>query len=348
MKILVIGHMHVNPQNREIFQMLMEEYDVRIIYPKLWTGEFGEKYFDENGFKKIKFPFTKNGYIPIINDKEFYDLLWIDEEPYLPQTYFILKNLKYKRSILRGAQNILKKDVFRDTLYNFVKNRVDLFVGVGEGSKQVLEEIFKKETKIVPLHIPDEFFLSEDKNFSKERLTLGFAGRLEENKGVKLLIEILKNLKQDYKIKISGKGKEEKLLLDFLKSSKIDYQFLGFVEHKNMPNFYKDVDIFINLSQDTTSWKEQQGRAILEAMASKCVVLTTGSFDIEKNFSGSAVIVNFNSNDPLNALNELFEKREKLYEFSVLGYRRAKMFSKFEILRLINGIIEEYVKPFVC
>lgn len=347
MKILVVGHMHVNHQNREVFEMLMEEYDVKIIYPKFWRGEFEEKYFDETGFKKIKFPFTKNGYIPIINDKEFYDLLWIDEEPYLPQTYFILKNIKYKKSILRSAQNIIKRDIFRNSLYGYVKNKVDLFVGVGEGSKQVLEKIFNKESKIVPLHIPDEFFVSVDKNFSKEKLTLGFAGRLDENKGVSILVQILKNLKKDYKIKISGKGRDEKFLLDFLKNSKIDYEFLGFVEHKNMPDFYKDVDIFINLSRDTTFWKEQQGRTILEAMASKCVVLTTKSFDIEKNFEGSAFIVDFNTKDLLKRLNELFETREKLYEYSLLGNKRAKKFSKFEILKLINGIIEEYVKPFV-
>ena len=348
MKILVVGHMHSNPQNREVFQMLMEEHEVKIIYPKKWIGEFEEKYFDENGFKKLKVPFTKNGYIPFLKEKEEYDLLWIDEEPYLPQTYFILKNVRYKKAILRGAQNIFKRDFFRNILYGFVKKRVDLFVGVGEGSKDVLEKIFNKESKIVPLHVPDDFFLNEDKNFSNDKLTLGFAGRLEESKGVTLLIELLKNLKFDFKIKIAGKGRYEKFLIDFLKSSKIEYQFLGFVEHEKMKDFYKDVDIFLNLSKDTPSWKEQQGRTILEAMASKCVVISTKSFDIEKNYKGSAIIVDYDKDEIIKNLNQLFEKREKLYEISELGNRKAKSFSRFEILKILIGIIEEYVKPFIC
>ncbi|HAF07608.1 MAG: glycosyltransferase family 4 protein [bacterium] len=347
MKMLVVGHMHSNPQNREVFQMLMEEHEVKITYPKKWIGEFEERYFDENGFKKIKFPFTKNGYIPFLKEKDEYDLLWIDEEPYLPQTYFILKNVRYKKSILRGAQNILKRDFFRNILYDFVKKRVDLFVGVGEGSKDVLEKIFEKESKIVPLHVPDEFFLNEDKNFSKERLTLGFAGRLEESKGVFLLIEILKNFKYDFKIKIAGKGKCEKNLIEFLKSSKIEFQFLGYVDHEKMKDFYRDVDIFLNLSKDTPLWKEQQGRTIIEAMASKCVVISTKSFDIEKNYKGSAIIVDYDKDEIIKNLNALFENREKLYEISELGNRKAKKFSRFEILKIVSGIIKEYVKPFI-
>lgn len=344
MKIIAVGHMYVNRYNREIFEMLMEEHEVKIVYPSKWSGEFFEKYFDERGFKKIKIPKTKNGYIPFIRDRNQYDILWIDEEPYLPQTYFILKSIIFKKAILRSAQNILKMDPYRRLMFDFVKKRIDSFVAVGEGSKMVLEKIFQRDVEIVPLHIPDIFFSNPEKNFSKDKLTLGFAARLEIQKGVLLLMDILKDLNEDFKIKIAGNGKMEKKLINLLKDKKIEYEFCGFIKHEEMPNFYRDVDIFLNLSIDSKDWKEQQGRTVIEAMASNCVVLTTKSFDIEKNFDDTVIYVEPKTREVIWKLNDLNRNREKLYEYSTIGKEKAKEFSKFSILKRINRIIQKYAE----
>ncbi len=344
MKIIVVGHMYVNKYNREIFEMLMEEHEVKIVYPSKWSGEFFEKYFDESGFKKIKIPKTKNGYIPFIRDKNQYDILWIDEEPYLPQTYFILKSIIFKKAILRSAQNILKMDPYRKLMFDFVKKRIDSFVAVGEGSKMVLEKIFQQNIEIVPLHIPDMFFSNPDKNFSKDKLTLGFAGRLESQKGVLLFMDILKDLNEDFKIKIAGNGKMEKKLINFLNDKKIEYEFRGFIKPDEMPYFYRDVDIFLNLSIDSKKWKEQQGRTMIEAMASNCVVLTTKSFDIEKNLFDTVIYIEPDAGEAIRKLKDLNKNREKLYEYSTKGKEKAKEFSRFSILKKINRIVQKYAE----
>jgi hypothetical protein len=91
-RIAVIGHMHVNPDNRELFELLMETDEIEFLFPKKWRGSFNEEYENPDGFDLIRLPFLKNSYIPLFKDSNKYDIVWIDEEPYYPQSYFILKH----------------------------------------------------------------------------------------------------------------------------------------------------------------------------------------------------------------------------------------------------------------
>lgn len=109
-------------------------------------------------------------------------------------------------------------------------------------------------------------------------IILGNAGRLVEQKGQKLLLDIIKilnNKKIDFRLKIAGSGPLENELKQYAKKvgvgDKVD--FLGFVE--DMDSFMEQIDIFLL----TSKW-EGFGYVIAEAMCYKKPVV---AFNVSSN-----------------------------------------------------------------
>ena len=92
-------------------------------------------------------------------------------------------------------------------------------------------------------------------------LRLGFLGRLKQNKGIELLLQVVAKLPTEkYKLWIGGKGpeREERYLRNRYAAGNI--HFLGFVEPES---FFNNIDILIVPSL----WNEPLGRIIFEAYA---------------------------------------------------------------------------------
>ena len=92
-------------------------------------------------------------------------------------------------------------------------------------------------------------------------LRLGFLGRLKQNKGIELLLQVAVKLPSEkYKLWIGGKGPErqERYLRNRYAAENIN--FLGFVEPES---FFNNIDILIVPSL----WNEPLGRIIFEAYA---------------------------------------------------------------------------------
>lgn len=191
---------------------------------------------------------------------------------------------------LAGVKKIIYRRGAAVPIKNSFSNRFlfrSILTGIITNSREIRNKIFQNNSLIIAeskvhiiyngidLHLwpKPETKTREDKH--SQRLILGNAGRLVEQKGQKYLIPIAKQLKEkhiDFILYIAGEGKLEKSLKDECIRYKLEKEivFLGFVE--NMHEFLTGLDIYLS-----PSLHEGSSHVIIEAMAAGKPVIT---FDI--------------------------------------------------------------------
>ncbi len=114
-------------------------------------------------------------------------------------------------------------------------------------------------------------WVRERLNISKEKKIILSVGRLEPEKNFTRLIEIFKTLnRKDLVLIIVGQGSEYERLNNLVAKHHLQENiiFAGFVERKDIWNFYRDADVFILLSKS-----EGLGLVFWEAMYARVPVI---------------------------------------------------------------------------
>jgi glycosyltransferase involved in cell wall biosynthesis len=108
---------------------------------------------------------------------------------------------------------------------------------------------------------------------------IGFVGRLEEAKGLRILVRAAADLALagDVEVRLAGTGPLRPALEALARDLGIAERvvFVGQVHSTAMPALYRSFDVLVLPSLTTPRWKEQFGRALAEAML--CEVPTIGS-----------------------------------------------------------------------
>lgn len=120
----------------------------------------------------------------------------------------------------------------------------------------------------------DENLLPRHKR--KGVLRIGYAGRLvKQQKRADLLIKLIQSMEEkkiNYHFQIAGEGECMNIIQNYIMHNKIEMkvQLLGRVAKSKMPQFWKQQDIFINISE-----YEGTSLSMLEAMSYGCVPVVT-------------------------------------------------------------------------
>ncbi|MGH2864896.1 MAG: glycosyltransferase family 4 protein [Solirubrobacteraceae bacterium] len=109
---------------------------------------------------------------------------------------------------------------------------------------------------------------------SERPFTVGYAGRLIESKGLIDLLEAVRRLAAPVELSFIGDG-ELRPLLEGQAIPGSRARVLSGVKHAEMPGAYAQLDVLALPSRTTRTWKEQFGRAIVEALW--CGVPVVGS-----------------------------------------------------------------------
>ena len=161
-----------------------------------------------------------------------------------------------------------------------------------------------------------------------------FASRLEENKGIKLLLELWKLLPKDYCLHIYGDG----TLKNFVEENvKENISFYGFTPQKT---------IFEDLSTATalvfpSIWYEGFPMILAEAMAIGCPVVSTNignAGDILVNSKGGTTFEPDKPDTFINAIEDVLQNN-KIYQKNALAYY-SETLSKDKNYVLQNDIYE--------
>ncbi len=109
--------------------------------------------------------------------------------------------------------------------------------------------------------------------------TVGYAGRLTEEKGLRDLLAAVRRLAGPVRMVLLGNG----ALRAELEGQPIpggEVQVLDGLRHEQMGSAYSQLDVLVLPSRTTASWKEQFGRVIIEALFSGVPVVGSDSGEI--------------------------------------------------------------------
>jgi glycosyltransferase involved in cell wall biosynthesis len=276
--------------------------ELTLVTPSYWQSDDGSKLMLErlytSGYRMIVTPMALNGNFHL----HFYprlgkimrevrpDIVHIDEEPYNFAT-FQAARLAHKmraRSLFFTWQNLYRDypPPFRQMeLYNYRHARAAL-----AGNREAAD-ILKRKGYHGPIHIIPQFgFDTGIYKRSEPRqprapgapFTLGFLGRLVEDKGLPTIIEALTMLPDYCRAVFTGNGPMKSVLEEQATRLNVSERvtFKGGVPTYEAPRVLQEMDVLVLPSLTRPNWKEQFGRVLAEAMACETPVIGSDSGEI--------------------------------------------------------------------
>lgn len=308
-KILVIGHHFVTKNNQRRIEELSKHKDseISLLCPYWWREESRKVYLEKDYDKeyaiyKGRTLFTNSTALSFYLFS-VYKLLWrikpdiidIYEEPWSLTTLQILLFkmifLRKSKVMFYSAQNISKKYPFP---FNFIEkftfSNADYCYPCSKGVEDVLRvKGYKGKISVVPLGLDISDEVKRDKGGV---FTVGFIGRLVEEKGIIDLVNACNQLNKNYKLLIVGEGPLKSRILKIIKFRNIadKIEFTGAVKKEDIPEYYVKMDVLVAPSRTTAKWKEQFGRMITEAFMYGVPVIGSDSGSIPEVMAGCGLI----------------------------------------------------------
>lgn len=220
---------------------------------------------------------------------------------------------------------------------------IDFFITPSQFAKNKLTEYGINSRKIIHLNNFIETVKKVTKSQNKDRYVLYF-GRVEEAKGIKLIIEVAELL-PEVKFKIAGnfEGQKEKLLLlQTIRDKKIkNIFFLGFKSKNEINKLIINSEFVIVPSV----WYENQPYSILESFALGKTVLGSNIGGISEVISNrhNGLLFNLNrTKDFKNKIKKLWNNPKLTNELGKNAYKTIT--SKFNKESHYNKLIDIYAK----
>jgi len=155
--------------------------------------------------------------------------------------------------------------------------------------------------------------------------TIGYIGRLVEEKGVQVLLEAVALLRQPYRVEIIGTG-YYRTDLEVLASRLGIRHLISFrnsVAALKVPDALNGFDVLVVPSLTRDNWMEQFGRVIVEAMGCEVPVIGSSSGEIPNVIGDAGIIVPEGNAEQLALrLHELLEDRAQRMELGARGRQR--------------------------
>lgn len=230
------------------------------------------------------------------------ELVHIDEEPYNVATAHTL-NLARRadaRTVFFSWQNIQQRYPLP---FRLIENYVLRYADQGIVGNQESAEVWRAKGYRGPIAVipqfgvdPEIFFPTRTRCSSP--FTIGYVGRLVEEKGIDLLLEALAGIEGAWQAIIVGSGPARNGLE--AQAHELDLQdqvsFVPHVPSSEMPALYHRLDALTLPSRTRPNWKEQFGRVLVEAMASGVPVVGSDSGEIPHVIGQAGLL--FSEGDP--------------------------------------------------
>jgi glycosyltransferase involved in cell wall biosynthesis len=283
--------------------------DLRVLVPPSWRdpdrGVLPLERAHVNGYDLRVTPIRFNGhfhlnYYPQIGReiRQFQpDILHMDEEPYNVATWHALWQARRAgaKTLFFSWQNINRRYPWIVRVgENWALRRVTYAI-MGTPSAA---EVWRAKGYAGPLAVIPQFGVDPDLFKPLERprsggtFTVGFVGRLVEEKGGALLLEALAQLDGLWQLDIIGDGPEKSSLLAQARRLRCaDRVTFGILPSMRMPGYYQGLDALAIPSLTRDNWKEQFGRVIIEAMACGVPVIGSSSGAIPDVIGDAGLVV---------------------------------------------------------
>ena len=270
--------------------------DLAVIVPPAWRDERGTMTLERahlNGYRLIVEPIVFNGnyhlyFFPRIArhlDALRPDLIHIDEEPYNFAAYHLLRIARRlnARAVFFAWQNLDRRYPFPfNTIERAVLREADACIaGNRDGAQVWRAKGFRGPIEVIPqFGVDPDIYTPEVRGTCEapRTFTLGYVGRFVEEKGPDLLLRALAGLKPlAWRAVFAGSGPLRDKLIALAEGLGLHDRvtFLSWMPSTQLLDLYRTLDALVLPSRSKPNWKEQFGRALIEAMA--CGVPVVGS-----------------------------------------------------------------------
>ncbi len=172
-------------------------------------------------------------------------------------------------------------------------------------------------------------------------VVVGYVGRLVREKGVDILLQAAAQLSVPITLLIVGQGVEKARLQSLAQALGIAERcrFVDAVAYNSVADYMSAMDILVLPSRTTTHWKEQFGRALMEAMGCRVAVVGSNSGAIPEVIGAAGYIFPEGNAEALAViLDKLTADSALLRETRERGYRRV--LENYTVERLAEQVLE--------
>ncbi len=156
---------------------------------------------------------------------------------------------------------------------------------------------------------------------SKDKIQIIYVGRFEEEKGLRILLQAIKNLSKEsnkFELSLVGDGSLKDWIKEFIKKNKIkNIKMLGTFDYSEMPKIYNQADIFV-----LPSYTEGSPGTVIEAMGCGTAVICTAVGEcpkIIKNGYSGLLVPPDNPQKLSEAIRNLINNRELIQKLRKNG-----------------------------
>src|SRR5579859_7851646 len=324
----------------------LPDIELTVVTPPYWQSDDGSKQVLErlytSGYRMIETPMKLNGnfhlhYYPQLGRimREVHpDVVHIDEEPYNLATYLAMRLARQQNApaLFFTWQNLYRDypPPFRQMeLYNYSyataaiagnRDAEKVLRSKGyQGPIQVIPqfgfdtEIYKRSTPRVPRQAGDPF-------------TIGFIGRLKEEKGLSLIVEALTMLPEYCRAVFIGNGPMKNTLSEQAAHLGVTERvhFKPGVPTSQVPQEMEQWDVHVLPSVSRPNWIEQFGRTLAEAMSCETPVIGSSSGEIPHVIGAAGLVFKEGDTRELSAcIQKLLDDPSLYAELAQRGRQRV-------------------------
>jgi len=328
-----------------IYQRKLEDIarlgvDLTVVVPPSWKDERGEQALERvytDGYRLEVLPIRRNGDFHLhtydglgrLMREVRPDIVHIDEEPYnlaAWQMFYDAKRVGAK-TLFFSWQNLVRRYPPPFSWgERWLLNGVDYaLMGTDSAAEVWRQKGYRGKWVVIPQFGTDPD-LFKPATRPDRPFTIGYFGRLVEEKGVRLLLQAVSGLTGDWRLILLGGGPLRAELEAQAESLGIADRvtFLGQVASTQMPGLYHQIDVLALPSLTRPNWKEQFGRVLVEAMCSGVAVIGSDSGAIPSVIGDAGMIVPEDDSDLLRgAFQRLMSEAGLMSRLAVQGRERA-------------------------
>lgn len=256
------------------------------------------------GYRLITAPLVWNGsfhlhYYPTLGRilrRTRPDICHIDEEPYNLATYLatVAACRMGAKPLFFTWQNLLRHYPwpFRAMEQYVYRQSRAAIAGNLEAVRVLRTKGYTGPVAVIPQFGVDPELFKPAPELHVETFTIGYAGRLVEQKGLMVLLAALALLPGEWRLEICGSGPLEQVLQAELNERGLGARvtFHQQLPSNKMPEFYNQLSVLVLPSLTRPNWKEQFGRVLIEAMACGVPVLGSTSGEIPHVIGAGGIV----------------------------------------------------------
>jgi len=291
----VISHPAVISVNQEVYRELSRRgWDLTIVVPSRWRHAYSQADVTPQALPgledslrptRVAFAGYPQRHLYLTNPRSLCvrarpDVMFVEAEPYsLVATQWSLACLGL--GVPFGVQCYENIDRDLPLPVRWLRSAVlrnASFVAARSDSAARLARAWgaRGEVELAPPAVPD---WDSVPGVSEHPFTIGFAGRLVQSKGLMDLLEATRALDAPVELLLIGDG-ELRAQLEGQQIPGSTVRVLRGLAHDQMASAYAQLDVLVLPSRTTSTWKEQFGRVLIEALWCGVPVLGSDSGEI--------------------------------------------------------------------